>query len=257
MALAYDNSAVGTNTSLTFTVGSGANRIIFCLLFWDTSEGSTPTATWNGTSLTLIVTANVGVTTSRVSAFYLINPASGSHALAIGGLSAVDDLFGISYTGARQTSQPDNHNTDSPTTGTTESTSLTTNLPNCWILSIVRTNSQVASGTGVVTTVRQTDAAVILDSNGPVGVPGSYTCSFSQGGSSTSWGVINISIAPMPFLSLTESLVLTDTVAKTKKQTRNMSESVILTDTVTKRSNKFHDPQTKSLVSWNDQNKSV
>lgn len=114
MTVAFDaKSSVDTTangatsfTSTNLTVGSGANRALIAAICW---SGATPPAgasiTWGGTALTLIPGTSVGHTGDNVALYGLLNPASGTLALAGSWTGARDYcVAAASFTGVNQTS---------------------------------------------------------------------------------------------------------------------------------------------------------
>jgi len=138
--IAFDNSsqnAFAASSSFTITsthnVGSGATVLFAC---GTGSTGFAPmTASFNGVSMTSIASSDTGG--YHEQAFYLINPAAGSHTLSItqsdaGAGSNYLALAGVSYSGADTTTVPE----DAANTGTDDGNAQpthTTIADNAWI----------------------------------------------------------------------------------------------------------------------------
>lgn len=182
MAIAFDaytdGGFAGGITSRTFAhTTTGSDRILF-VGAW-TRGTNVPTVTYNGVSMTGIGTI-VGPTADGdyVSLFYLIAPATGSNNVVIS-LSSANLIGGqaISYTGAKQSGQPDASVTYGPTTSTSDSVTLTTVADNSWSLMVGRTTGSgtIAAGSGTTLRGGGAGAAQMLDSNAAKTPAGSVT----------------------------------------------------------------------------------
>lgn len=183
MAIAVDAVSSSTNTSGTSQTTShtctGSDLILF-VGAW-TRGTNAPTATYNGVSMTQI-SSRVGPISGDgdyVSLFYLIAPATGTNNIVVS-LSASNLIatIGVSYTGAKQSSQPDASNTYGPTSATTDNVSVTTVADNAWGIMVGRTNGtgSIAAGTG--TTLRRNAGAGLFqmfDSGGAKTPAGTLT----------------------------------------------------------------------------------
>jgi len=181
MAIAFDSmteSTESSNPAITLShTCNGSNRILF-VIGWVRGNGNTVSSmTYNGVSMTQIGSQlDTGTGNHDKSfMFYLVNPASGTHDVSIS-FSGNNYCYAIacSYTGAKQTGQPDN-SADRTTKSETNSTvSLTTVADNSWvIMGWAGTGSSATAGTG--TTKRNTVASNsdFFDSNGPITPAGS------------------------------------------------------------------------------------
>lgn len=202
MALARDTTSTSstTGTSLTWShTCTGSNLILFVggRTYADSSDAITG-ITYNGVSMTRIAFLNSSG--PAIYLYYLINPATGANNITVtNGLSSRLLNFGaVSYTGAKQSSQPDNSNTNT-TTGTSLSTSVTTVADNCWLVAIAVDNNGTSQTAGANTTIIQafsgTDQDMLLDSNAAKTPAGSYSLAFSWTGSQPA-AMIIASIAP-------------------------------------------------------------
>ena len=138
MAVALDasldlGSVSASSLTAAFTVGAGTDRILFVGV--SASTDLVTGVTYNGVAMTLVGKKNIS-SGGQGYLFVLVNPASGSNNVAISasGSTTITGMA-VSYTGAKQTGQPDNHNEaqgigigDGSWTGT----SLTTVAANCW-----------------------------------------------------------------------------------------------------------------------------
>ena len=182
MAIAFNSANQQVNASSTNTISlacSGSDRLVIACVA-DDAKG-TMSVTYNGTSLTSI--ANVEDTSGffKLHFFYLLNPATGTNNLvATRGTNSGDFyLFGATYTGIKQTGQPDASTTNAQTSGTTQTTSLTTIANNSW--SILFTS---ADSGGLAASTNSTLRGSILngfsglfDSNSAITPAGSFSMS--------------------------------------------------------------------------------
>lgn len=172
MAIAFDNTArfskwntTGNQVSGSFTVGSGANKI----LLFGTARVNTAaisSITYNGVALTQLNTVTNGSVTCTIH--YLLNPAAGSNTAQI----TIDTndrvaFVAASYTGVDQDDAFDVSNTGTGTN--TANANLTTTENNLWLVATGSVDNAVTSFTGV--TERHSlsiNTANYGDSNGTV-----------------------------------------------------------------------------------------
>jgi len=183
MAIAFDSSSFGNtganNTSVTWShTCSGANRILFVGVSCPSTR-TISSVTYNGVGMTNI---NRSSGSQTVALYYLIAPATGANNVVV----TVDSSTFIycdatSYTGVKQSSQPDANNTSS-TTSTTVTTSVTTIADNCWSVLIARGESDgvTSAGTGSTSRVSSSGYVQMYDSNGNITPAGSYSMSTTQ-----------------------------------------------------------------------------
>lgn len=198
MAIAFDayTGASGTGTSLTtaHTV-TGSNTILFVGTFYQVNE-SVSSITYNGAAMTFIARQTQESDTRNIELWYLINPATGAHnVVTTGSASSYRENHISSYTGAKQSSQPDSSASPTASSTTTFNMSTTVVASNCWLLAFARNDSvNYSAGTG--TTLRDGSllSPALCDSNGTVGT-GAQTLQLTTGSSGNHIGII-VSIAP-------------------------------------------------------------
>jgi hypothetical protein len=188
MAIAYDassESGANFNTAVTWNhTVTGADPILFVFQLSGSGDYGNG-GTYAGAALTLVSKAQVPGTNEWGYLYYLVAPATGTNAIVISA-SQNSILAGVasSYTGAKQTNQP-----DSLSTGTAgpfaASLTLTTSVSadDCWIVGGWRaTNGSLSAGAG--TTLRKNPATQIAigDSNATVS-PGSRSLIATQASS--------------------------------------------------------------------------
>jgi hypothetical protein len=208
-AIAYDNTAylsyVGSNswTSGAFTVGSGANRILFVgATVYGGANTNITGITYNGVAMTKIASATH---TGCADLWYLVNPSPGSHTFYVtaSGSLMYPDFYAASYTGAAQTGQPDVHVNDTTSTaaagspGINTTPALTTTADNDWLISIIEVYGQSAT-TGGNSTTRGTNGydSLFVD-RGPMTPAGSSTLTWATSGAGGA-AVVSITAAFKP-----------------------------------------------------------
>lgn len=162
MAVVFDakGTATGDGTSplsfSTLTIGTGTNRALFVGIVYINSLTPNPTATWNGTSVPLIVNNYDSGSNFGSAVFALANPASGTNALVITGTGAAEiHAIGVSFTGVDQTTPAQNSNSNTQFFITSGSLAITSAVGDMvfgsWALSSVLTaNSGTLVGSSAI-----------------------------------------------------------------------------------------------------------
>jgi hypothetical protein len=178
MAIAFDTSisfhSVSNNTAHSWThTCSGSNRILWNHVM-NSNAVNISSATYNGTAMTSAV-ANTA--TQRSTLLYLVAPSTGANTLTVNlASSSYCYANSASYTGAKQSGQPDatasNDVTASPIV-----TTLTTIADNSWSILGARDPSAGSTSASTNSTQREADAgyAQLYDSNGPKTPAGSFS----------------------------------------------------------------------------------
>lgn len=199
----YTLGVTGSGTSLTYAhTTSGSDRgLVIGVIGAQAGTGDVVTGvTYAGVAMTKLQTiapgANNGSDRYRYL-FYLANPALGTNNVVISA-SATTFLQGDtgSYTGTKQTGQPDSTNKATQVSGSSSfSVSTTVVAPNCWLVAFVSEATGVNISAGAGTTNRNPPAVVAFsDSNGTVGT-GSQSLAWTSVASG-SWGGMILSMAP-------------------------------------------------------------
>lgn len=197
MAIAFDLADGGnftTGTSLTWShTCTGTNRILF-VGYRCGAAGAVTGITYNSVAMTRIA-SETGA--DNVGLFYLINPASEANNVVIS-LGSSQFISGISssYTGARQSAQPDSSNTRTAAATTNGNISTTIVADNSWTVAIAKAASSAITGSTNATERADGDnnEQSLMDSNGPLGA-GSQTMTISSAGNAT-WSEVIASFAP-------------------------------------------------------------
>lgn len=167
-----NNGGSGTLT-VSYTVGSGSNRLLIVVITGGSSTDNITGVTYGGVAMTLVAKKAPGA--RWVYVYYLLNPASGANNVVITASSDYIIAVAASYSGAQQSSQPDNFAT-ATSAGNIGSwpVSIIPSAASCWaILASESVAGTPSAGAGTV--LRAYDHTFtqpsILDSGGPL-IPG-------------------------------------------------------------------------------------
>lgn len=192
MAIALDATSDAAGAASWSHTCSGTDRILFVQAF--SLSDAVSAVTYNGTSMTLVnKTSFPGSGRQGTYLYYLIAPSTGSNTIAVTGGTGVG---GVSYTGAKQTGQPDSSAVANNGAATSITLTTTVVASGCWLVCAVADGAGGETA-GAGTTIRQTDGngLVLADSNASVGTGSqSLIVNFS---STVNAGVI-ASFAPVP-----------------------------------------------------------
>lgn len=197
MAIAHDTTTDGgatTGTSLSWShTCTGDNLILFVATQGGVSEGEKVTGvTYDSVAMTKIASVTEPGDSRVVQLWYLIAPSTGSNSVVVTlGSSGEVNAASTSYTGARQSSQPDNSTTNTATNNAGITTSLTPTIDDCW--TILATSIRVDPTAGSGSTKRNPQ---IFDSGSPINPAQSYSMTLGGGDGGTDWGVVMASFAP-------------------------------------------------------------
>lgn len=201
-AIATDATSKGSASATSVTVAhtiTGSNPILFVGLWVQDPAGDLVTGvTYNSVGMTQagkVISGTVG----DIYIYYLTNPSTGTNNIVASKTGT--DLFyvlGSSYTGAKQSGQPDASNTNTASAATSITTSVTTVADNSWTL-IMMKSTDVTNTAGTDTTLRLdgpgNDATGIYDSNGALTPAGSKSLQVTAG-TSRNWETVMVSFAP-------------------------------------------------------------
>lgn len=178
MAIAFDASSSGftnSGTSVTFAhTCTGSDRILFVGVM-ASSARTISSVTYNGVAMTNINRSAGG---QPCALYYLIAPATGSNNVVV----TIDSTSfcycaALSYTGAKQSGQPDANNTNQATTSSL-ATSVTSVADNCWAVLVARNDTDGNTSAGTGSTIRVGSGSGLIqmyDTNGPKTPAGSIS----------------------------------------------------------------------------------
>ena len=207
MAIARDANSNGnaSATSLTFShTCGGANRL---LLVGVTTYGGAAVdivtgITYNGTSLTKIDHQNCNALAPTAHLYYLIAPSTGANNIVIStSLTGLIIGIGASYTGCKQTGQPDGTSKNNTGGATSLSSSITTTADNSWMTAMFTVNNGTSptASAGSSILVNETGSGqnsnCFLDSNGAKTPAGSYSIGLTWTSSNRA-AIVAASISP-------------------------------------------------------------
>ena len=204
----FAEGGTGGNLSWSHTV-TGSNPILIASIHSNGAGGHTTEytgASYNSVAMTLAGGSKIlthASTNSYGSLWYLTGPATGSNTLATTGSPDLWEFNGcsVSYSGAAQSSQPDNIATAGQTGNNSPKTmSLTTVADNCWLVMSVNNNfdGQMTASTGATKRAETANPyyeAALFDSNSAKTPAGSYSMTVTFG-SNDRTSFILISISP-------------------------------------------------------------
>ncbi len=204
MAIAYDatsqtsSTAWSSGSSLTWShTTTGSDRyLIVAISIGDSSSDVVTGITYNGVAMTRIATQTVGGASDYM--YGLVNPTTGANNI-IASFSITSSFChgaATSYTGIKQTGQPDSFSSSSAS-ATSLSVSTTTVADNSWVVGFFSNSSaNTNSRTGITSRSYNTGIGRdIGDSNAPKTPAGSYTMT-EQGATSGTWTGIIASLSP-------------------------------------------------------------
>lgn len=196
MAIAYDNashSAFLNSTSNNLSHATSSSDRLLCVYIYSTIDNVTG-ATYNGTSCTFVnkLLMTGGAAGQYIHFYYLLNPTSGTNTVTVTSSSGLGGyISAVSYTGVKQSGQPDANNTNGSSSTTSLTTSVTTTADNCWLMGYAYMNGSMTAGTG--TTFRGGSVAGTLetmDSNSATTPAGSDSLITNRGTASFAGHVI-------------------------------------------------------------------
>ncbi len=187
MAIAFDAASHGkvSATSLTYShTCTGSFRILWVGVYINTNTDDVTGVTYNGVAMTRANSLLVAATATSNYLYYLVAPATGANNIVVScGSSRRIVSTSSSYTGAKQTGQPDAQGTnDSAGFVTSRAVSVTTSADNCWVVMSQSGNSNgniPAAGSSTTSRVTEVDAGIagmgFFDGNAPKTPAGSST----------------------------------------------------------------------------------
>lgn len=198
MAIAFDvsTSYISGPNSVSHTWNhtcSGSNLILWVDVM-NSNLIAISSVTYNGVPMTFAVADGLG---QRNTLFYLVAPSTGTNAIVVTlASSGYCYTNSASYTGAKQSGQPD---ATTSTFGVTspQTTTLTTTADNCWSVLGARdsTNGNTTASTNSVQREASTNGTQFYDNNGSITPPGSYSMTITFGVTSGT-GMVMASFAP-------------------------------------------------------------
>lgn len=200
MAIAVNTTSSGSASATSVTVAhtcTGSNLILFVGLWVQDGGANTVTGvTYNGVAMTQVGRVT-NATTESTYLYFLVNPSTGANNI-VASKSASDliQLGAVSYTGAKQTGQPDASTTNTGT-GTSLTTSVTTVADNCWLVMATKQTGSASAGTNTILRVDQSgnEQASVYDSNAAQTPAGSKSLQTTTSASQT-YAHVMASFAP-------------------------------------------------------------
>lgn len=233
---AKDNSGAVTTLTWSHTC-TGSNRILVVMGSVTSATPRTVTGiTYNAVALTAVASTSAASVYSYM--YYLLAPATGANNVVVtisGATDGSNKQFAAtaqSYTGAKQSAQPDSSNTNALTSSTVTNfpVSTTVVLPNGWLVGVASEDAgDIAAGAAGANTIYRGASqfnAVGADSNGVVAT-GSRSLNWGRAGTTGNLSGVVMSIAPLII-----SFSVSDTVATTETTTFLRGAIFSILDTV-------------------------
>lgn len=229
MAIALDaTSSVADASAASITLAhtvTGTNPILFVSILHHAGSGFIQTVTYNGVSMAL-VGGEQTVTGSAygLSLWCLAGPATGTNNIVIEtSNNGIADVIGISYTGAYQSTQPE-QNSSSSGAGT-QVASLTTTFDNDWAVICYAGCNASTNITERITV----GSLKVGDSNGVIHPAGSYSQTTTVGGPG---GAINAAFMPYSVrTAVSDSVTTSETISGVRAAKATVADTVTTSDT--------------------------
>jgi hypothetical protein len=202
MAIALDSTAnLGANGGNSYTASftnTAGNLVIVAIDGQQTASGDTfSSCTYGGDAMTQVSGSPIAKAGRYFYLLYLLAPKTGANNV-VATFSSTDQiaLLAASYSGVKQTGQPDATNTSQASSVTHNSVSVITVANNCWVVAASRAVVTPTADSG--TTLRQSaaNAMELFDSGGAVTPAGSKTLGLTF--TSADNAMIAASFSPAP-----------------------------------------------------------
>lgn len=145
---------------LTFshTIASGTNLVLYVLAGIDTASDRNPTATWNGSAMTLVGEVVGSATAQHAAIFRMINPAVGTFNIVISSDQVINTDYilgtGICLANVNQSTSDNGLQTSSGGSATSRSVTITTGATGDMALDVVIVNGNPTLTVGSGQTAR-------------------------------------------------------------------------------------------------------
>lgn len=209
MAIAFDGQSGGATTGTSLTVShtittGGANTVLVAYVV--AGGGAAPTSvTYNGTAMSQVGGSVNPVDLSNGGtcyAYYLFNPASGTHDI-VSSYASSDNLQTVaaSYTGVTSTGFPNAQAKNASGAGTFTSTSVTVTsvtTDNCLVVAVGLADTTPATYTAGANTVKRASQSFItyFEADAPTSPAGAKTLNFSISGGGARGGMAGFAMPP-------------------------------------------------------------
>lgn len=200
MAIAFDSSASyisGANaTTHSWNHTCTGSDLILWVNVMNSNAISVNGVTYNGVSMNQSAQST---DSQRCTLFYLINPSTGTNTVQVTmASSGFCYTNSASYTGVKQTGQPEATTVTNSAAGTTLTCTLTTVTANSWTVMGVRNASagDTTASTGSFQRASGAGATQFYDSNGVIATPSSYSMSVTASVGSSAYNGVMAAMAP-------------------------------------------------------------
>jgi hypothetical protein len=196
----------GTTFAWNHTIASANEVLVVYPIDYGTASQSVTSVTFNSVALTHIaadVNGTSDSTTQRLEAWYIKNPATGTHSISVTWANSSSFTIGLaeSFTNANQTTPIFASNTGPTASGVQDFTISTTATGGnkCWLSGVAfdRTGATIVGGTGTTTRLQAGDTATSADSGAAV-TAGSVSLIWHADATKEWPGGIVVVVAPSP-----------------------------------------------------------
>lgn len=206
MPLAFDASTggqVSPGTSLTYShTCTGSDRILIVAVGVNTETDVVTGVTYNTVAMTRDVYQTNAGGSIGAYLYRLVNPATGANDIVVSTNTSVNiRSASASYTGAKQSGQPDATASNETDAADSTTLSITSIADNCWAVS-AETNDQSNPANGTNWTERSANAGGVCgigDSNAVITPAGALSQTINrEGAGPAGWVQVSLTIAPIP-----------------------------------------------------------
>jgi hypothetical protein len=183
---------------------TGSNLTLVVVVTRSDPTLDNPSVTYNGVAMTFAGRERNNTGSNSAYMYIMINPPTGAHNIVVS-TTSFSAQFSASYTGTRQTTQPDAETGESDYTfDTTLTKSITTTVTDPWVIFFPLLGTSRTLSPGTNTTARIVDAngsfsgypCGIYDTNAAQGAPGSKSMQVTCASGTTQACHILLSLAP-------------------------------------------------------------
>ena len=204
MAIDFDAASNGAQNSVTeLTIShtcTGDNRILFVGVGIGSANDWITGITYNGSAMTRVNTQVIGsAANNRGYLYYILAPATSANNIVITSSNSVNiRAANASYTGVKQSGQPDAQGTTSTGSTNTITSTLTSIADNCWHVSFVNDDQgTLAASTGTTQRAASSPASsAIGDNNAAITPAGANSMTWTDTGVGAGMAVCGATFAP-------------------------------------------------------------
>lgn len=206
MAIAYDNSGYMSynNTTTSWSTANytvtGSNTLLVVTTFFVGTDQTPLTISYNGVNLIQAGGAPTHLESNDYTSIWYALGVSGTHTINLTKSIAGSTCFvsAASYTGVKQTGQPDAYSSNTSTSGTSISTTITTVADNSWIVASMTADNGIPSSTSANLSLRVNNGSqsAFFDTNGVIHPAGATAITNNCTGNTAGICIVGVSFSP-------------------------------------------------------------